>query len=374
MTDHEQTDEQTEALSIVPRLPSGVAQRSFSLLPGTMAEAMEMARMIADSDFAPKQYKGKPTNVLIAIQMGADIGLKPMVALQNIAVINGRPSIWGDGALALVRGAGVVDKFKETIEGEGDKRAATCVLKRKGDSDETVNTFSVADAKKANLWGKEGPWSTYPDRMLKMRARSFTLRDAAPDILMGLVLTEEAMDYPDAIDTVATRVESVPASNPIEKVPEGLRDTVEKAFEALRLTAGQRVVKLNSFMGDEGTAEDNAAKLLNWCRDEYSKMKTGLPRKVTDNKKDAGKPAEAAAGAVTGAPAPGPTPSSGPVDPKGAESGDSAAGREASSAGSGHETPPTKAVEAESVKSGDIPWGNQGTGKAPKPVDGAWTF
>jgi hypothetical protein len=296
---------------------------------------------------------------MIAIQMGADIGLTPMVALQNIAVINGRPSIWGDGALALVRGAGVVEKFKETIEGEGDKRAATCVLKRKGDSDETINTFSVADAKKAGLWGKEGPWSTYPDRMLKMRARSFTLRDAAPDILMGLVLTEEAMDYPDAIDTVATRVESVPVTNPLEKVPEGMRDNVEKAFELLRLTAGQRTVKLNEFMGVEGTPEDNAGKLLNWCRDEYSKMKTGLPRKPADNKKEAAKPAaETAVGAAN----PGPTPSSDSGDPKSAESGDRPAGAEASSTGSGQETPSTT---AEPVAAGDIPWGNQGQKKEP---------
>ena len=70
------------------------APRNFSLLPSSLGEAREMAEMIARSDFAPKDYKGKPENVIIAVQMGADLGLKPMQALQNIAVINGRPPNW----------------------------------------------------------------------------------------------------------------------------------------------------------------------------------------------------------------------------------------------------------------------------------------
>jgi hypothetical protein len=59
-----------------------------------------------------------------------------------------------------------------------------------------VGRFSVADAKRAGLWGKSGPWTQYPRRMLQLRARGFALRDAFPDVLKGLVTAEEAQDYP----------------------------------------------------------------------------------------------------------------------------------------------------------------------------------
>lgn len=257
--------------------------RSFSLVPGSLGEAREMAEMIARSDFAPKDYKGKPENVIIAVQMGADLGLKPMQALQNIAVINGRPSIYGDAALALVMPA--LERFFETFEGEGDALTAVCIAKRKGWPDETKRTFSVKDAKAAGLWTKQGPWTTYPKRMLQFRARGFTLRDVAADLLLGLVLAEEAEDYPNAIAGTVVASEIVePAKDPMERIPEGLRDNILKAFETLNLPQGLRLAKINECMGVEtASAEENAQTLLNWCRDEYAKRKTGQPAKREGN-------------------------------------------------------------------------------------------
>ena len=133
---------------------------------------------------------------MLAIQAGAEIGLSPMQALQSIAVVNGRPSVYGDAALAVAKASPVCEYVTETIEGEGDAMVAVCEAKRRGYPSATVVRFSVADAKKASLWGKSGPWSSYPRRMLQMRARGFALRDAFPDVLKGLVTAEEAQDYP----------------------------------------------------------------------------------------------------------------------------------------------------------------------------------
>jgi len=135
-----------------------------------------------------------PAQVMVAIQMGAEVGLPPMTALKNIAIINGRPTIWGDALLALAFRSGIIEDISESIEGDGDARTASCSIKRKGLAQVVTRTFSVADAKKANLWGKYGPWQAYPDRMLAMRARGFALRDAAPDALGGFMLAEEARD------------------------------------------------------------------------------------------------------------------------------------------------------------------------------------
>lgn len=260
--------------------------RMFSLMPQSLGEAKEIANLIANSDFAPKDYKNKPDNVIVALQMGADLGLKPMQALQNIAVINGRPSIYGDAALALAME--VLEKFTETFTGTfpEDDFTAVCTSKRKGWPDETVRTFSIGDAKKANLWGKAGPWQQYPKRMLQFRARGFNLRDVASDRLLGLILAEEAQDYP-AIDGHVVSAETVVTSAPVsllDQLPEAVRDNIEKAFETLNLAPGMRLAKVNEFMGGDGVdSEAGALQLLDWCKDEYAKRKTGQPRAKKTN-------------------------------------------------------------------------------------------
>ena len=167
----------------------GLALASFD-------DAFRFSKMVAASDFAPKDFRGKPESCLLAIQHGSEIGLSPMQSLQNIACINGRPAIWGDAALAVAMASPVCESVTETIDGEGDSMVATCTAKRRGYEKPTVVRFSVADAKKASLWGKTGPWTQYPRRMLQLRARGFALRDAFPDVLKGLVTAEEAQDYP----------------------------------------------------------------------------------------------------------------------------------------------------------------------------------
>ena len=164
----------------------------------TFDDAFRFAAMVAKSDFAPKDFRGKPESCLLAIQHGSEIGLSPMQSLQNIACINGRPAIWGDAALAVAMASPVCEYVREQIEGDGEAMAATCEAKRRGYEKPTVARFSVADAKKAGLWGKSGPWTQYPKRMLQLRARGFALRDAFPDVLKGLVTAEEAQDYPQA--------------------------------------------------------------------------------------------------------------------------------------------------------------------------------
>ena len=163
----------------------------FSLTPSNLQEAMQYAEIMAKSTVVPKQYQSRPGDILVAVQMGADLGLKPMQALQNIAVINGRPCIWGDALLALVQAHPAFEDIKETIE----NGVATCTVKRKGQQPHTV-TFSLEDAKKAGLLGKPGPWSQYTNRMLALRARGFALRDRFADALGGLITAEEAQDYP----------------------------------------------------------------------------------------------------------------------------------------------------------------------------------
>jgi hypothetical protein len=171
-------------------------QRAGGLALQSFDDAFRFAKMVAASEFPPKDFRGKPESCMLAIQHGSEVGLSPMQSLQSIAVINGRPTIWGDAALALVQSSPVCEYVREYTEGEGDALVAVCEAKRRGYPAPTVVRFSVADAKKAGLWGKSGPWQQYPARMMTLRARGFALRNAFADALRGLITAEEAQDYP----------------------------------------------------------------------------------------------------------------------------------------------------------------------------------
>ncbi len=172
----------------VPALTAGA--RPKAIVPVDIDQVWRFAQIVAKSGMAPKDMQ-KPEMITVAIMHGLEVGLTPLMALQRIAVINGRPSIWGDGAMGLVRASGLCEYVYEAVTGDGDNMVAVCRVKRKGEKEQIERTFSVADAKKAGLWGKSGPWQQYPKRMLQMRARAFALRDLFADVLGGLYIAEE---------------------------------------------------------------------------------------------------------------------------------------------------------------------------------------
>lgn len=176
-----------------PRAPLMSGGRISPVVPQSMDDAYRLGKAVVMAKMAPRGLD-TPEACMIAIMHGMELGLAPMTALQRIAVVNGRPTIWGDGAMALVRGSGLCEWVEETITGEGDKMVATCTTKRKGEPKAVARQFTAAEAKQAGLWGKSGPWQQFARRMLQMRARAFCLRDVYADVLGGLYLKEE-MDH-----------------------------------------------------------------------------------------------------------------------------------------------------------------------------------
>jgi len=158
----------------------------------TWEEIERFADKAARTDMVPKDFKGRPDAICIAVQMGSELGLAPMQSLINISVINGRPSVWGDALPGLVRASGVCEYIREWNEGD----VYICEAKRRDDPNPVRASFSDNDATKAGLLNKPGPWSQYRNRMKQMRARGFALRDAFPDVLKGLMSAEEASDIP----------------------------------------------------------------------------------------------------------------------------------------------------------------------------------
>ncbi|MBK8477772.1 MAG: hypothetical protein IPL39_16150 [Opitutaceae bacterium] len=203
--------QQPPAAPAPTRAPIAFGRQGIEL--ATLEDAYRFANAVAASGFAPKGMD-KPESIMVAIQLGAELGLTPMSALQNIGVINGRPGIYGDAALALVRSSGLLESYEQAYTGDGDKLTCKVTARRKGDPVAITTEFSVGDAKAAGLWGKQGPWSQYPRRMLLFRSRGFTLRDGFGDVLKGLRTTEELADIPAEINVTpggAVREARVPA-------------------------------------------------------------------------------------------------------------------------------------------------------------------
>ncbi len=226
-------------ISTITAPARGLALASFD-------DAFRFSKMVASSDFAPKDFRGKPESCLLAIQHGSEIGLSPMQALQSIAVVNGRPSVYGDTALAVVIASPVCEFVRERIEGDGDQMVAICEAKRRGYERANVVTFSVADAKKAGLWGKSGPWTQYSRRMLQMRARGFCLRDTFPDVLRGLVTVEEAQDYAVAHDAQPVTVTQPEPTPEPKAVRAASAEDMVKALKAINAT--RDIGKLGDFL------------------------------------------------------------------------------------------------------------------------------
>ena len=184
------SDDKSTPESALPALSMGA--RGVELR--TFDDLQRFGGMVLKSPFCPKGFD--LAGVCVAMQMGMELGLTPTQALQGIAVVNGRPSIYGDLGTALVRGSGLLENVHERYEGDpqSDAYTAVCELWRAGEKHSIVGTFSVADAKAAKLWGKGGPWSDYPRRMLMWRARTYAYRDGFADVLRGLTFREEAED------------------------------------------------------------------------------------------------------------------------------------------------------------------------------------
>ena len=192
VSDHAQAvDQLTQPTQTLPvQAPKTIGFMDFS----NIEQAIKASELISQAPgFCPKDFLNKPAQILCAIQYGREIGLSPMQALQSIAVINGKPSIYGDGLIALCQSFSECEDIKEEFDAK--TMTATCVVRRKGRSP-VVHQWDVAKATKAGLWDKAGPWKQYPERMLQMRARGFALRDAFADRLKGIITAEEARDYP----------------------------------------------------------------------------------------------------------------------------------------------------------------------------------
>ena len=243
---------------IVPLKAGG---RVAAIVPQSVEEVFRLATAIAKSGLAPQGLKSAE-QITIAIMHGAEIGLPPMQAIQRIAVVNGRPTLWGDAVPALLLSRGF--KIREWMVGGPNTRCAMCEVTRP-DGEKIERSFSQADAVLAGLWGKAGPWKQYPERMMQMRARGYAARDGAADVLSGLYIAEEVQD----IDPRPQRKSSA----------ECKRDGTQQRFDEIRrqIAAATSVSDIDRIESDnEAEIESMAVRWAEIVNDELAARREDL--------------------------------------------------------------------------------------------------
>jgi hypothetical protein len=167
----------------------------------TMDDFWRFAGICVKAGMVPKGYEGSVEKTFVAMCFGAELGLSPWVAVNSVAMIEGRPRLWGDAVLGLCMQGGRFDhkSYRRRVEGDGTARKAVVTVRRLPDGFPVTKEFSMADAQRAGLLTKpDGTikntvWKTYPDVMLLARATSFALREVFADCLSGVPMADDAI-------------------------------------------------------------------------------------------------------------------------------------------------------------------------------------
>lgn len=195
-------DKETKAISGIKDVPKAsqpiplAADDRGLLIGSSLEDQFRLATAYCRSGLVPKAFD-TPEKVLLGMQYARELGLQPVTALRQIAIVSSTPHIWGDLPLSLVMRSGKIELIQEAffakdnveVKESSNVYGAVCRVTRVGLSGEVVRTFTLDDAKKAGLLGKD-PWIKYPRRMLQCRARAWALKDLFPDVLNGVGILE----------------------------------------------------------------------------------------------------------------------------------------------------------------------------------------
>ena len=162
------------------------------------AELFDIGKMFASSTLVPQAYQGKAMDCTIAVDMANRMGVSPMMVMQNLYVVRGKPSWSGQACTSLINGSGKFKNVKHVYTGEKGTDTWGCYLEAIRIEDNTVvkgAEVTIKMAKDEEWYGKSGSkWKTMPELMLAYRASAFFARVHIPNALMGMQVEGEAED------------------------------------------------------------------------------------------------------------------------------------------------------------------------------------
>lgn len=216
-----------------------MSEEITALVPSSFEECDKIAKRLAPSKLLAGHLRNDEASVYLTILAGRELGIPPMASLRAFHLVEGVPRLSADAMRAIVRSSPLCEYLRAV-----DTTAVSCTweTKRRGEPAAARYTFTIEQAKRARLVKDGSNWDKYPERMLSARAVSFLLRDVYPELLAGLISSEEAAD--DSADATgmtpadkAGAIEAIAAAAPVRQPP-----SAQAAPPPLALTAAEEDV------------------------------------------------------------------------------------------------------------------------------------
>lgn len=216
----------------------------------------------------PPDLRGKVDDIRLIVYTGHELGLGPAAAIRSIHVIKGKPVLSADLMVAVVLRSGLAEYFQCVAS---DDRAATYRTHRKGNPQPDEVTFSIDDARRAQLVAKGGNWEKYPRRMLQHRAASTLARMVYPDVLAGCYTPDESAEFSAGavIDAEVVEPAPAPSATPDEAAPKSLGIELQRRLEAC--TGPDHIEAFDAICKDiltahtSGAIDDHVRTFLRGC-------------------------------------------------------------------------------------------------------------
>lgn len=154
------------------------------------ADALKIGKVFAASGLVPTAYVGKPADCAIAVDMAQRMGVSPLMVMQQLYVVKGKPSWSGQACLCFIRQRFTDVRVIYTGERGTNKRG--CYITAKDGDTELAGTEVTIAMAIAEGWLSNTKWKNMPEQMLAYRAGAFFARVYCPDVLMGCHVEGEA--------------------------------------------------------------------------------------------------------------------------------------------------------------------------------------
>lgn len=185
-------------------------------------EIYDIGKMFASSKLVPQAYQGQAMDCTIAVDMANRMGVSPMMVMQNLYVVKGKPSWSGQACIAMINASGKFKSIRHKYIGEEGTDSRGCYVEavRSEDGEKVCGTKITIAMAKAEGWLSNPKWKNMPDQMLAYRASAFFARVYIPNALMGMQLADEVIDI---------NLEKQEAPNPFKPTDEDLKE-IEEIF------------------------------------------------------------------------------------------------------------------------------------------------
>lgn len=186
-----------ESKEILVNQTAEIAEKSNDFLDkGRFEMVARTANMFSKSTIVPENYRGKPADCMIAVDMASRMGVSPIMVMQNLYVVKGKPSWSGQACMSLIQGSGRFENVHHVYFGEVGKETRGCYVEatRVGDGTIIKGAEVTMAMAKAENWTTNAKWRNMPELMLAYRAAAFFAKVNCPDILMGVQTIDEVID------------------------------------------------------------------------------------------------------------------------------------------------------------------------------------